>query len=236
MRTVLKITLHGYWHAGSGRGEGPGADASVVRDGAGLPYLPGRTLKGLLREAVRRAMRLGRVPGGAPELRRWFGTELIDDDRGQVDSDDRIRVLEEARFRTDEGALRVSSATIGRGEAAARWRRWAEQAAANGPVAAEVRRRVGHLFAELASTKIDDASGVASDRSLRVIEVAVPMDLYATIEGPDEDPWPHALREALVLLRALGSHRRRGLGWCTCELLDLSGSGNSENGDLEGKS
>jgi hypothetical protein len=48
----LTLDISSYWHAGSGHA-GPGdIDAAVVRDRHGLPYLPGRTLKGLFRDAA----------------------------------------------------------------------------------------------------------------------------------------------------------------------------------------
>ncbi len=48
----LNITLYEYWHAGTGRSSGPLIDAAIVRTKGRLPYLPGRTLRGLLREGV----------------------------------------------------------------------------------------------------------------------------------------------------------------------------------------
>jgi CRISPR/Cas system CSM-associated protein Csm3 (group 7 of RAMP superfamily) len=39
------------WHAGSGLAAGADLDATVVKDKNGLPFLPGKTIKGLLKEA-----------------------------------------------------------------------------------------------------------------------------------------------------------------------------------------
>jgi hypothetical protein len=51
------------------------------------------------------------------------------------------------------------------------------------------------------------------DRSLRIIEVAVPVTLHATVHVMDDAPDAAALlRAGLGFLRGLGSHRRRGLG------------------------
>ena len=47
-----KIEFFSYWHCGSGQTAGADVDELVVRDVSGLPFVPGRTLKGLLREAV----------------------------------------------------------------------------------------------------------------------------------------------------------------------------------------
>lgn len=47
-----QIEFYTYWHAGSGLAGSTYADLLVNKDSRGLPYIPGRTLKGLLREAA----------------------------------------------------------------------------------------------------------------------------------------------------------------------------------------
>ncbi len=47
-----KIEFFSNWHCGSGLAAGADVDALVIKDSQGLPYVPGRTLKGLLREAA----------------------------------------------------------------------------------------------------------------------------------------------------------------------------------------
>ena len=65
MKTAtLTITFFSWWHAGSGLGRGGDADALVIRDATGLPYLPGKTVKGLLRDAVQLAEDHGAVGKG----------------------------------------------------------------------------------------------------------------------------------------------------------------------------
>ena len=51
----VTVEILSYWHAGSGHGAKGDLDATVLRDARGLPYLPGRSLKGLLREGMRHA-------------------------------------------------------------------------------------------------------------------------------------------------------------------------------------
>jgi CRISPR/Cas system CMR subunit Cmr4 (Cas7 group RAMP superfamily) len=48
----LKIEIRSYWHPGTGRGQGSHLDATTHRNARGLPSLPGRTVKGLVRDAV----------------------------------------------------------------------------------------------------------------------------------------------------------------------------------------
>ena len=52
MDIKYKIKLHTYWHCGSGLAAGADVDLLVIKDKDGLPYIPGKTIKGLLREAV----------------------------------------------------------------------------------------------------------------------------------------------------------------------------------------
>jgi CRISPR/Cas system CSM-associated protein Csm3 (group 7 of RAMP superfamily) len=47
-----KIEFFSNWHCGSGLAAGADVDALVVKDADGLPYVPGKTIKGLLREAA----------------------------------------------------------------------------------------------------------------------------------------------------------------------------------------
>ena len=52
MNIYYKITFHTYWHCGSGLASGADADLLVIKDKDGLPYVPGKTVKGLVKEAV----------------------------------------------------------------------------------------------------------------------------------------------------------------------------------------
>ena len=52
MSTIkYEIEFYSNWHCGSGLAAGADVDALVIKDMNGLPYVPGRTLKGLLRDA-----------------------------------------------------------------------------------------------------------------------------------------------------------------------------------------
>ncbi|CAA6815339.1 MAG: RAMP superfamily protein [uncultured Sulfurovum sp.] len=46
----IAIKFFTYWHCGSGSSGGSSVDALVARDAKGLPYIPGKTLKGHIRE------------------------------------------------------------------------------------------------------------------------------------------------------------------------------------------
>jgi len=199
----LVLELESYWHIGSGRGAAAAADAVVVKDRAGLPYVPGKTLKGLVRDAMTLAEDVGALARG--RTAHWMGTAgpfVKGSDTTQADEME--GALEAARFRTQPGRLWFGSACLPEP-----WRHWAASAPGH-----EVRPVVDELFTHVASTAID-ARGVARDHTLRVREVAVPMTLHAEVLGPladgDQD-WIADLELAVPLLRALGSRRHRGLG------------------------
>jgi hypothetical protein len=186
---ILHIRLQTYWHAGTGRGLGAAVDAAAYRDADGLPALPGRHIKGLLRDALEQAQAWGWA-GHADGvlLYRLFGQRTEGVSAGEIPA---------------SGLLRVSDARLP--EALRAWLGLDEQRSL----------RAG-LFRVLQSTAVDVKTGSAQDRSLRGIEVVVPLDLQARIEPlpgavPPSD-WAERLREVLPLVTAVGRHRTRGLG------------------------
>lgn len=53
MSTIkYEIEFFSNWHCGSGLAAGADVDSLVIKDKEGLPYIPGRTIKGLFREAA----------------------------------------------------------------------------------------------------------------------------------------------------------------------------------------
>lgn len=66
-----KITFYTYWHCGSGLAAGADVDLLPVKDRDGLPFVPGKTIKGLVREA---AETITALRGGCVEdLNECFG-------------------------------------------------------------------------------------------------------------------------------------------------------------------
>lgn len=47
-----KIKFFSEWHCGSGLSAGSDVDALAIKDDKGLPFIPGKTIKGLIREAA----------------------------------------------------------------------------------------------------------------------------------------------------------------------------------------
>jgi len=61
---ILTFDIKSDWHIGNGQEGGAYADALVVKNHLNLPYLPGKSIKGLLRQAFQTAIE-----------NKWFGDE-----------------------------------------------------------------------------------------------------------------------------------------------------------------
>jgi hypothetical protein len=211
MSSWLRIEIHEPWHVGTGTGAGIGADALTVKDAARLPVLPGRQVKGLLRDAMRRAEAAGTVAKGRTvEL---FGTPPAP----RIDGEGSLASWQETeRYQTVPGLLRIGSGCLGESEDDQfGWRQWA---AGGGDEAAEL---VGEMYDEITSTAIED--GTVKVGALRTVEVAMPVTLHAPIESAGDASWKEDVEASLGLLRAIGKTRHRGFGRCTVTLLEEGG-------------
>lgn len=185
----LKIEITSYWHPGTGRGRGNYVDAVTSRNAYGLPSLPGRTLKGLVRNAVYRWEQFGgytkqTVTANLPSI-----TDCLFGPYGN---------------NTWPGLLRFSNAELPPVEVAA---------------LVDKPALIAGLYREYFSTAIDHKTGTAQEHSLRGIELVVPLTLYAhidlipTAKYPQfQNNWPSLLRAALPLIQSVGVHKSRGLG------------------------
>jgi len=176
------------WAVSSGRTGGPAADATVVRSPGGLPYLPGRSVKGLLREGCRQAEALGYLPAGT--CQQLFGEWSFAANAA-------------SRYEVAAGQLSFSDARLPREY---------EDFARSKPEGAAWATA---FVQSIAATALEE-SGLARDKTLRTFEVAVPMTLRATIECPTSGDaavdWLEAIKVAASLVRAVGAHRNRGFG------------------------
>lgn len=69
------------WHIGSGLSAGAASDAEVNKDENGLPYIPGKTMKGLFKAA------LMEMPGhfmNQEKIKSIFGYEILDPETEKV--------------------------------------------------------------------------------------------------------------------------------------------------------
>jgi CRISPR/Cas system CSM-associated protein Csm3 (group 7 of RAMP superfamily) len=193
----LKYTLqfYDYWHTGSGLSGGTYADQVVNKTAAGLPLVPGKSIKGLLRHAAEDLLELGDEA---------ITQDAIDTIFGQSHEKRRGKDLAEEA----EDNHRVTGGC---------WFSSAELPAATADQITEPQRP--QLYEILASTKIDEATGTAANHSLRQIEVTIPLTLTGRISGED-DKQKAVLERCLRYVKRLGHNRSRGLGRCHFKLLD----------------
>lgn len=159
METIItyKIDFKDIWHIGSGLSGGADVDALVLKDHNGFPTIPGKTLKGLLRE-------------GAEVL-----AELKDSGIEQQWVDKNFGVRETSIRKTDEeaeqaGCLFFTNAYVSKG---------LQQNLS--------RDERGYLYDKVASTRIKPDTGIADKGSLRKSEVTLPIPLFAQIHGIDKN-------------------------------------------------
>ena len=199
---LIDVSLLSFWRSGTGAGAYGSLDAVCAVDHNGLPYLPGRHLKGLLREAVRKAEAFGWFGDDQAPVSNW--SQFLFGEPGFVSDNSEVGVIVRHNAITTPGVLRVDSAHI--------------LAPESGAILANP-ELVPHLFQVLRTTAMDKRTGAAKHKSLREEQVAVPLSLEFKINLIDSavypenaKPWTEILEAALPLIRAVGQKRTRGLG------------------------
>lgn len=181
---ILQIDIQSYWHPGTGRGSGYHLDAITHTGADGLPRLPGRTLKGLLRDALYRAEQWGwpMVPGDT--------TKALFGPRG-------------TGVPTAPGLLRVSDATLP-GEVAA----YLASDAGKGLIPGLYREHFS-----TAINPGSGVARERSLRGMRVVVPLTLEATISEVPGvlglPD---WQDQLAACFCLITAVGAHRSRGFG------------------------
>lgn len=186
----LTIALKSYTLCGSGEGRGL-IDSDVVFDRYGYPYIPGRRVKGLLRESALEVIEMlgaseslvsllfgsgGFMPGSLtmPNLRLPDYQDLVKGAR-QISGD--------RKYNSFVNPAAITSFYT------------------------EIRQQ----------TRIDEETGIAADASLRTIRTLVPgTEFTGTVAGATDDAARGLLFLAAANLRHMGTGRNRGLGEIRC--------------------
>lgn len=94
----MKYEIHilSDWHVGSGLTAGAETDAEVLKDEKKLPYIPGKTIKGLLKDAAIEIFSINQAD-----------KKVLDDLFGREEKDDKGKVI-----KTHNGNLFFSNATL----------------------------------------------------------------------------------------------------------------------------
>lgn len=192
-----KLVFHTDWHSGSGQSRGADVDALVVKDVDGLPFIPGKVMKGLLREAMEELMFLNGKDAD-DEYRQamidFFGNSTDRNMIQQVVEKDYECMVRGSGFFTN--AVLQDSVTV------------------------EILKNHAErfLYRGISRTKID-TNGLAVNQSLRRMEVVVPCVLYGEIHQIPEI-LKADLASSLGYIKRMGLGRNRGLGRCSIEVIE----------------
>lgn len=185
MDIIYSIQFHTFWHCGSGLSAGAAADSLPVKDINRMPYIPGKTLKGLIREAVEEIIGME------------SGHQSFEPDNDFLKT---FGFFDKETKEAHKGIAFFSDATFPKNEYDA-----INNFSKDGAQA--------YMYVGMASTAIDD-NGIAKDNSLRKIEVVIPCKLYAKIKNVP-DNYSNMLEKGMKYIKCMGTGRNRGMGRCT---------------------
>lgn len=191
MTINYQIEFFSYWHVSSGLSGGTYADSVVNKDVNGLPYIPGRTIKGLLRDAAELICSFSKDSlVSSSFIEQVFGVHPSKED------------LENEK-QTTASEVFFSNAELSN---------HLQRHLNNGLKKS--------LYKIHSATQIDE-NGLAVDHSLRQIEITAPLVLYGFIDFFNDSPENITqLRNCMKGVKRLGLNRTRGLGRCKFTLLN----------------
>jgi len=184
MTIKYKVEFLDYWHLSSGLSAGAKLDSTVIKDKDDLPYLSGKTLKGLVREMA--------LEFECDFIETCFGTTTDKDDKCYKEG-------KEER----EGSCYFSNATLPT-EVADEIKEHKLQERLYDVIAST---KIGQKGLK------SETEGIAVTNSLREIEVVVPLTLEGFIDDIPSG-YEKNLIQALKMIKRMGLNRNRGLGRC----------------------
>ena len=191
-----KVLFFSEWHCGSGLAAGADKDALVVKDRNKLPFIPGKTMKGLIREAVEDIYDLRKLEDRSLIV-EMFGNSIDRNNKvvtAENDSREYVDMVKGVSFFTNVQLSAVEQNVIAK------------------------KRLADFLYRAISSTAID-SDGIAQDFSLRRMETVVPCSLEGEILNVP-DKMSDVIVEALKYIKRLGANRNRGLGRCEISILE----------------
>lgn len=193
---IARVNFLSDWHIGSGSGTAEGIDRAVVRDNAGIPFVPAKSLTGILRDSCEHLLS-GLFPDNPSAAEAWT-TRLFGSDVSTIGDTGTHAALVWVRAARVDRATHDSIKSLG----------------------SAARTTAAALTTVKSGVSIDRVSGRAKQDHLSFTEVARPMELFASISIDSEDTTDAILLAASCrLVESIGGKRRRGLGKCTVELL-----------------
>jgi len=206
----LAITLKSAVSPGSGQGWAGMIDSDIVFDELGIPFIPARRIKGILRDNARdviHALTCAYVPA------QYSFT--MDD---KIPGND-LDVLFGKRGQEMSAPLMIGNAYQENYQEIQQWIRWAQHCYP----AIVSRERVSMFFTSLRQqTAIDRKSNTALEHSLRTTRVLNAGNTFVSdvhLEISEQNKYETLLALAVQVTRHLGSKRNRGLGNIECHLI-----------------
>lgn len=196
-----KVTFFSDWLCSSGLSGGSESDVQVIKNNNGLPFIPGRTIKGLVKEGAKDLFELEKDDEGYKSYTD-FMTACFGYEEEEKNDPDRVNETGFSYFNA-EFSSQVAKHFI------------------SNPAAKE------KLSREIQSTKINAETGVAENKTLRTKEVAVPVTIYGKINNKYdiEHPYNVMIKDCLKMIKRLGVNRNRGLGRCKFDILETKEGG-----------
>lgn len=189
---ILDFNIQSYWHIGSGLDGGAYADALALKNADGLPYIPGKSIKGLLKEAFVKA-----------DENNWFATNsaysliaLLFGEEGKAGA-------------KTQGILQISSGTLSTSEC---------KFFMSNP---EAKSSLFKVLFSTAIDEVSGVAKETSLRGLEVavpmslkasITINKQHPCYAEVSHQVGDKMSLWLSQAVTLITKLGAKRYRGLG------------------------
>lgn len=201
MERIIRIEFLSEWNISSGVGDGHRADSLLVRDSNGIPVIPGRAVKGALREGAWR-LSLARPDDLSAAENHFWGSRSTEDTRTDEEKHD--------GYSAAEGKISVSQARL------------AERIHDYYSSLDENQREsfLRDLVTYRAQTALDK-NRQTKKGSLRNIEVGIKGLSFDAAISIDEDSlsvdWIDSYFIAVcAAVKSIGGGRSRGLGVCKC--------------------
>ena len=203
MKRRLKIRFDSDWHIGSGAGIPGSVDRQVLRDENGLPYIPGKTLTGVLRDAA-----------------EWIAYIRQDVQKDGKDWKGVVSALFGEQPESHGGDAEKAAAGAKIGISSAELSKDLKSYIAGADMQVNIS---DGLYMAHPGVKIDIKTGRAEkDHFFSTERVRHDCVLYAdvTYESLSDDE-ETLLNDAVKAVRHIGGKRRRGAGECRLKLLDV---------------
>lgn len=222
---TYRLKFYSEWHCGSGLGAGADVDALVVKDKNKLPYVPGKTIKGLIREAVENILYFKsqakkeekegieeNTPfDNAGYYQQW--AEQMKEDFIKVfgnSADKDWNIFADSDSKDIKENLQIKSQSF---FSNAELENSLKELILSDTNSTEEAERYWHfLYNSVASISINER-GVAESQHLRKLETVVPCELVGQILKVPGAFVP-VLQKGMQFVKRLGQNRNRGLGRC----------------------